>query len=377
MRFAEVPGLQDMKEKLTASVRNGKVPHASLFQGRPGAPGLPLALAFAAYLHCENRTDHDACGSCAACTLTRKFIHPDTHFAYPVGNMKTELKEKDDEKLRNEILKQWRSFLSETPYGSPNDWINYYGGEDKQPIISREDGREIIRALALKPFQSKYKVMIIWQPELMHPSAANGILKILEEPPPQTYFILVTTQAGMLLPTILSRTQIFTIPSLSESELISELNKRGFTDAAKVEKAAGLSDGDLSAAIRLMSDEQDDRQQQFQDWMRACFRFDPLKLQDLSETFHAADRMSQRNLLQYGLSVFRETLVSLSGAAELLRARGDELEFVRNFSKVMNINRIHSLTSHFNDSIYHLERNGSAKMIFMDLSIQVNRISKI
>lgn len=376
MRFAAVPGLRDMKEKLVASVRNGKVPHASLFQGSPGAPGLQLALAFASFLHCENRTDNDSCGSCVACTLTRKFIHPDTHFAYPVGNMKTELKERDGEKLRNEILKQWRSFLLETPYGNPDDWINHYGGEDKQPIISREDGREIIRALALKPFQSKYKVMIIWQPELMHASAANGILKILEEPPPKTYFILVTSQAGMLLPTILSRTQIFTIPSLTESEMISELTKRGFTDVAKVEKSAGLSDGDMSAAIRFLSQEQDDRQQQFQDWMRACFRFDPVKIQDLSEIFHDADRMSQRNLLQYGLSVFRETLINISGASDLIRARGDELEFVRNFSKVMNVDRIHTLTSRFNDSIYHLERNGSAKMIFMDLSIQINRISK-
>lgn len=376
MRFAEVPGLLDMKEKLIASVKNGKVPHASLFQGRSGALALPLALAFSSYLHCENRTDSDSCGSCAACTLNKKFIHPDTHFAYPVGNMKTELKERDDEKLRNEILKQWRTFLAESPFGSPDDWINHYGGEDKQPIISREDGREIIRALALKPFQSKYKIMIIWQPELMHPSAANGMLKILEEPPPQTYFILVTNQAGSLLPTILSRTQIFTIPVMSESELILELNKHGFTDQVKVEKAAGLSDGDLSVAIRLLSQDQDDRQQRFQDWMRACFRFDPGRIQELSEDFHDADRMAQRNLLHYGLSVLRETLVNISGASGLLRARGDELEFIKNFSKVMNVNRIQSLTDLFNDSVYHLERNGSAKMIFTDLSIQVNRISK-
>lgn len=376
MKFAEVPGLAEVKQKLIASVRDGKVPHATLFQGRSGSLGLPLALAFSTYLHCENRTETDSCGSCAACTLSKKFIHPDTHFAYPVGNMKTELKERDDEKLRNEILKQWRAFLTETPLGAPDDWINHYGGEDKQPIISREDGREIIRSLALKPFQSRNKVMIIWQPELMHPSAANGILKILEEPPPHTYFFLVTSQAGMLLPTILSRTQIVTVPLTSDKEMKLELAARGFNDTEKVERAIGLADGDLALAIKLLSQDEDDRQQRFQDWMRACFRFDPIRLQELSEEFHDADRMAQRNLMLYGLSVLRESLVNLSGANNLLRARGDELDFIRNFSKVMNVGRIHSLTNLFNGSVYQLERNGSAKMIFMDLSIQINRISK-
>ena len=376
MKFADVPGLNDVKEKLIASVRDGKVPHATLFQGRSGSLGLPLALAFSTYLHCENKSAADSCGTCAACTLNKKFIHPDTHFAYPVGNMKTELKERDDEKLRNEILKQWRSFLTELPLGTPDDWINYYGGEDKQPIISREDGREIIRALALKPFQSKSKVMIIWQPELMHSSAANSILKILEEPPPHTFFLLVTNQAGMLLPTILSRTQIITVPLTSDSEMKKELKARGFKEEDKVEKAIGLADGDLALAIKLLAQEEDDRQQRFQDWMRACFRLDPVRLQELSEEFHDADRMAQRNLILYGLAVLRESLVTLSGASGLLRARGSELDFVRNFSKVMNVERIQSLTSLFNSSVYQLERNGSAKMIFMDLSLQVNRISK-
>jgi len=376
MKFSEVPGLLDVKSRLIASVRDGKVPHASLFQGRSGALGLPLALAFSTYLHCENRTDSDSCGSCAACTLNKKFIHPDTHFAYPVGNMKTELKERDDEKLRNEILKQWRSYLLENPLGSADDWINYYGGEDKQPIISREDGREMIRSLSLKPFQSRIKVMIIWQPELMHSSAANGMLKILEEPPPHTYFILVSNQAGMLLPTILSRTQIVTIPLTSEDDLLLELKKRGYSDEAKVVRAIGLSDGDLSLAIKILSQEEDDRQQKFQDWMRVCFRLDPSRLLELSEDFHDADRMAQRNLMLYGLSIFREALIHLAGAEKLNRARGSELEFIRNFSKVMNITRIQSLSKLFNDSIYHLERNGSAKMIFMDLSLQINQVSK-
>jgi DNA polymerase-3 subunit delta' len=374
MKFSEIPGLSDLKSKLITSVKNGKVPHAALFQGRSGALSLPLALAFSTYLHCENRSDDDSCGTCGACTLNKKFIHPDTHFAYPVGNMKTEMKERDDEKVRVELLKQWRSFLTETPLGAPDDWINFYGGEDKQPIITREEGREIIRALALKPFQSKFKVMIIWQPEMMHPSASNAMLKILEEPPPHTFFMLVSSQAGLLLPTIISRTQIFTVPLTSDEDMVAELQKRGFNDREKIDRVVGLSDGDLARAIKLIAQEEDNRLEKFQTWMRACFRLDPSGIQELSEEFHDSDRMAQRNLLFYGLNILREAMIHLSGASGLNRSRGPELEFVRNFSKVMNVKRIESISVNFNDSVYQLERNGSAKMIFMDLSLRINNI---
>lgn len=374
MRFTAIPGLHDIKQKLTASVRDGKVPHAMLFHGKSGALNLPLALAFAGYLHCESRKEDDACGSCAACTLSNKHIHPDTHFAYPVGNMKTELKERDDEKLRNELLKHWRQFLTEQPFGSADDWINQYGGEDKQPIISREDGREIIRALALKPFQSKVKVMLIWQPELMHPSAANGILKILEEPPPHTFFLLVTNQIGQLLPTILSRTQIVTVPLTADEEIRAELGHRGFSDDARIGQAVAHAEGDLQQAIKLMGETDTGLSATFQEWMRFCFRFDPVALLQQSEQFHAADRLYQRNLIHHGLHILRETLLNLSGAVTLHRTTGPELEFVKKFSTVMNTARVDRAATLFNSALYELERNGSAKMIFMDLSVKVNQV---
>lgn len=377
MRFADVPGLADLKQKLMSSVKDGKVPHAILFQGRSGALGLPISLAFSNYLHCEQRGESDSCGLCPACSLNKKFIHPDTHFVFPVGNMKSELKERDDEKLKIEILKYWRSFLAESPWGDADDWTNFYGGEDKQPLINREAGKEILRVIALKPFQSKVKVIIIWQPELMHTSAANGLLKVLEEPPPYTYFLLVTNQAGLLLPTILSRTQIFNVPLISENEMKAVLEAKGYNDQEKLDGVLGMSDGDLPVAFKLLSQSAEtDFQQIFQNWMRVCFRFEPLKVQHLSEEFHDSDRLAQKNLLLYGLSVFRESLIMLSGAVNLLQARGNEREFIKNFSKVMNVPRIHSLSTLFNDAIYQLERNGSAKMIFTDLSLQINRISK-
>ena len=376
MQFNSIPGLQEIKQRLIDAVNSSKFPHASLFQGKEGALNLPLSIALATYFHCENKGEQDSCGTCASCTLSRKYIHPDTHFVFPVGNMKTDFKEKDEDKLRVELLKHWRSFIQEHPFGLPDEWISFYGGEDKQPIISREDGREILKSLMLKPFQSKVKVMIIWQPELMHAAAANGILKILEEPPPQTYFILVSNQATQLLPTIISRTQIVTIPLTQDDDILAELRKAGIQDQEKLVRATARAEGNLSAALRIASESDGPGESIFQDWMRACFRLDPARLLQLSEEFHAADRMNQRNLLNYGLSVLRETLIILSGSTSLSSVVGNELDFIKKFSTVMNVERISSVNKLMNDALYHLERNASAKMIFMDLSLQINKVTR-
>jgi DNA polymerase-3 subunit delta' len=376
MQFSSVPGLEEIKQQLIDAVKTGKFPHASLFQGKEGALNLPLSIALASYFHCEQKGTTDSCGTCASCTLSRKYIHPDTHFVFPVGNMKTDFKEKDANKLRVDLLKLWRSFIQEQPFGLPDDWISFYGGEDRQPIISREDGREILKSLMLKPFQSKVKVMIIWQPELMHDAAANGILKILEEPPPHTYFILVSNHASLLLPTIISRTQIVTIPISRDKDILAELRKAGIQDQEKLNRAVARAEGNLSAALRIVAESDEPGESIFQEWMRACFRLDPAKLLEFSENFHATDRLNQRNLLNYGLTVLRETLIVLSGASSLSNVTGNELDFIKKFSTVMNIERISILNKLMNDALYHLERNVSAKMIFMDLSVQINKVAR-
>jgi DNA polymerase-3 subunit delta' len=176
MKFADIPGLEAVKERLIRSVKDGKVAHAQLFSGRPGTLNLPLALAYTNYLHCRDRKGNDSCGVCPACSKSGKYVHPDTHFVFPVGNIKGD---KDDERFKADILKTWRAFLLEQPYGNLDDWAASYGGEDKMAIISREESREIIRALSLKSFESPFKVMIIWLPEYMHASASNVILNII------------------------------------------------------------------------------------------------------------------------------------------------------------------------------------------------------
>jgi DNA polymerase III subunit delta' len=369
MNFLSIPGLEDVKGMLIEAVKTNHAAHAQLFVGMEGAPNLPLALAYATYLHCQNRGD-DSCGTCPACSKNTKFIHPDTHFVFPLSNVKGD---KDEDRFKAEILKSWRSFLTEQPFGILDDWTNYYGGEDKLALISREESREIIKSLSLKPFESPHKVMIIWQPELMHPSAANGILKILEEPPPNTYFILVTNAADRLLPTIRSRTQIVTVPLLADAAVERYLNEKHDVDKGRAAKIAQLADGNINLAIKFLEKEEDNNAQQFTEWMRACFKKNYGSLVAIADYYHGLDKLSQRNMMSYSINMLRETMLHISGANTIHRTRGDELKFVQDFSKVMSVEKVEKSFRLINDASYHLERNGSAKMIFLDLSLKLSK----
>jgi DNA polymerase-3 subunit delta' len=370
MTFSSIPGSTYIKEKLVQSVKAGKMPHAQLFEGNQGALNLPLALAYATYIHCENRGDTEACGVCSACSKNLKYIHPDTSFVFPLGNIKGD---KDDDRFKADITKMWRKFLLEQPFGNVNDWATFYGGEDKQAIISREESREIIKTLSLKPFESRFKVMIIWQPEYMHASAANGILKILEEPPPNTFFILVTNAAERLMPTIISRTQIVQVPMLSDEDIETALKAKGQLDELRISEIVQLADGNVNLAFKLIDQEEDHNHERFSNWMRACFKKDYTKLVGLSEDFHEVDKLSQRNFLQYSLSMLREVILYLAGAKEINRSKGNELKFVQDFSKVLDVEKIDRTTKMINEASYFLDRNGSAKMIFLDLSLQLSK----
>ena len=370
MTFSSIPGLNEIKKQLAGSVQSNHIAHALLFAGKPGALNLPLALSFATYLHCQNKNGEDACRVCPACSKSLKYIHPDTHFVFPLGNIKND---KDEDRFRSEILKTWRSFLIEQPFGNIGNWISFYGGEDKQALIAREESREIVRALSLKPFESKNKVMIIWLPELMHSSAANGILKILEEPPPYTFFLLVTNSAEQLLPTILSRTQAVNVPLLADEEIDAFLEKNHSLEEEKRQEIVQLAEGDLNFAIQLIDTEEDHHQTRFIDWMRSCFKKDYPKLLGMADEFHELDKLAQRNLLHYGLGMMRESLLRISGANQISRVKGAEEKFVSDFSKITNLPKIETANQLMNEAMFHLDRNGSAKMIFMDLSLQLSK----
>lgn len=374
MNFTSIPGLQEIKSTLIDAVQSNHIAHAQLFVGKSGALNLPLALAYATYLHCQNKINAGACGTCAACNKSLKFIHPDTSFVFPLGNVKND---KDEERFKSEILKTWRSFLTDQPFGDLSDWISYYGGEDKQALISREESREIIKTLSLKPFESPNKIMIIWQPEWMHPSAANGILKILEEPPANTFFVLVTNAVERLLPTIISRTQLVQVPMLADEEVEEYLVARGFNDESRRREVIRLAEGDVNLAVKLMESEQDHYQDRFVGWMRTCHKRDFGAMVSMAEEFHELDKLGQRNFFHYSIGMMRETMLYTVGAKSISRAKGTEVDFLQNFGKVMNVERVEKANHLLSDATYHLERNGSPKMIFLDLSLQLAQVFKM
>ena len=374
MRFADIHGLDDVKQVLLNSVKNNHIAHAQLFAGVDGSAALPLALAYATYLNCENRQPDDACGVCPACLKNKKFIHPDLHFVFPVSATK-KLTGKDV--VSKNFLREWRVFLEKSPYGALADWSLAYGGEDKQVNISKEESRQIISTLSLKAFEGAFKVMVVWLPEHMHPSAANGILKILEEPPEQTVFLLVSNAPARLLSTILSRVQMVRVRRFTDQELINRLVSEHGVPEARAQQLAHLADGSLANARQLMEAVEDDSQEMFREWMRLCFQRDFTQLVAWSDQFHGMNKVSQHSLLHYGLNMMREVLVGQYGgdvAAQLGRVQGAAQTFVENFGKVMDADKIGHITSFLNDADYHLDRNGSPKIIFLDLSLKIASI---
>lgn len=370
MKFSRIPGLRDTSRLLVDAIRSDHMAHAQLFAGAEGSLSLPLALASATFIHCEQRGE-DACGVCPACVKSMKYIHPDTYFIVPL--IKTDRDVDDDQ--RNSTLKQWRSFLLESPFGVPNDWaMAVSAGEDKKNLlIPRSESRHIVKTLALRPFESRYKVMIIWQPELLHDTAANGILKILEEPPPQTYFILVSYATDQLLPTILSRTQILPVPLLDDKVIADYLATHHQVDPVAAERLALLADGSLAQAIRLSEGDDEDHFDEFVSWIEACANRDFGTLVAMAEGFHGLDKVAQRNRLSFAMNMMRETLLELYGAHDIQRAQSAHLEFVGRFAPLASLQVVQGAYDLINEGLLHMERNGSAKMIYLDLSLGIAR----
>lgn len=372
MRFSDIKGFNAVKNQLIQSARSGQVAHAQLFFGPEAAPNLAMALAYATYLNCENPGEEDACGTCPSCSKNLKYIHPDLHFVFPVSGTK---KVKSKDAISQVFLPDWRKFLTEQPFGDLATWSSYYGGEDKQVNISREESRQIIRNLSLKAFEGKYKIMLIWLPEYLHRFAANGILKILEEPPERTLFLLVSNDSEKLLTTILSRTQKVHIPRFRDEDLAEMLTESQGMNPAEALALAHVAEGNLVQALRLKENTDDNTRELFAGWMRSCFKMEFDALVRQADEFHRSSKLAQRALLRFSLHLMRECLIH-QAAPELLKADEGTQQFIANFSKVMVPERVEKISEMVGESIYHLERNGSAKMIFLDLSLSIAQTMK-
>ncbi len=374
MRFADIPGLIDIKKDLFRNVESGRVAHAQLFMGKPGSANLTLALAYATLLNCEQPENRDACGHCRSCQKSNKFIHPDTHFVFPVSPIKS-ISGKDV--VSNSFIAPWREFLTQNPYGGPIEWSTCYGGEDKQLNISKEESRNIIRSLSLKAFEGPYKVMIIWLPEYLHPAAANAILKILEEPPEKTVFLLVTNDYEQLLSTILSRTLLIRIRSFRNEEIQSYLTEHQGIEEAKAAHWAHIATGDMNEAIRLATEMEDDSHSMFREWMRNCWAGTYNSLIEMADRFNKMKKIEKKSLLQYGLNIMQSSLVQgYFDISEIAIPDGRAQQFIEKFSKVLNIDTIDLISLELNKAYYHLERNANPRILFLDTSILISGIFK-
>jgi len=374
MQFKDIPGLQDTKKTLVNAVKSGHIAHAQLFSGNEGSANLALALAYATLINCERPNEDDSCGECPSCQKNNKLIHPDLHFVYPVSNTKS-VSGKDA--VSTTFLPEWRKFVKENVYASTDIWSITFGGEGKQLNISKEESRNIIRDLSLTSFDGKYKFMVIWQPEYLHPSAANAILKILEEPPERTVFLLVTNDYRKLLSTIISRTQMFVIPGFSRQDVSNVLVQEYQVEQDKAISLAHLADGNMHKAIQLSKEVENNSHELFQNWMRLCYKFDIQSMVSEADVFSKLNKTGQKSMFQYGLNILRETIVHTHCEKMPIKLDGKEAEFVRNFSKVLTFDKINMLSEEFNNSIYHLERNANAKILFLDTSLKASNILRM
>jgi DNA polymerase-3 subunit delta' len=373
MNFAQIPGQKEIKVKLLRSVKEERVSHAQLFAGPEGCGSMALALAYARYISCENRSDIDSCGICKSCVKYEKLIHPDLHFVFPVIKGK-----KVTDPVSDNYLEEWREFVKRSPYFTLNNWMDSIEVGNAQGMIFASEASEIIKKLSLKTFESDFKIMIIWLPEKMHQATANKLLKMIEEPPEKTLFLLVSEEPDKVIPTILSRCQLVKIPSFSSSDIEKYLINRFNIATDKAADISRVSNGNITRAIELCENEDSSltNLERFKSLMRFAWKRDIISLINWSEEMALTGREAQKNFISFSLRLLRENLMlSLDQHKNgLVFLTGDEADFSGKFHLSVNQNNIYPLNEELNLVYSHIESNGNAKIIFLDLALKVTRL---
>ena len=351
-------------------VSDNRVPHALLFAGREGTGTLASAVAFASHLFCKSPAAEGACGQCPSCLKTKRLSHPDLHLVFPIIKVKGSVESSDD------LAGAFREALLQDPYMTSAKWSSEMDAGNKQPVIPVEEANGILRKLSYTSYEGSYKVMIIWQPERMNAESANRLLKILEEPPEKTIFIMVSSQADQLLATIWSRLQLVRFYPCSEEEITDALMRNFSVSREVAEQAAILADGSYAEAVAALA-ENDlavSLLTSFQAFMRLGFRIDPVKASQWIDENAATGREKQKQFLQYALQVFRDSLMFNYGERALVKLSGAEKQFLEKFAPYVTQSNYEELVAQFNNSYYAIERNANPKILFMDLLIQTERL---
>ncbi|MEY4792174.1 MAG: polymerase subunit delta [Bacteroidota bacterium] len=367
MQFQQIIGQDALKQDFIREIQSGKIAHAQLFHGPAGNGGLPLALAFAQYLFCQNPSPTDSCGTCPPCQKVSQQQHPDLHFVFPVVLTLG--------RVSDVFIEDWRKQLHSKPYFDLFEWTERIDNKMRKPIIATDESKEIIRKLNLKSYEGGYKVMIIWQPEEMNADCANKLLKILEEPPAKTIFLLVSEDASKLMVTIQSRTQLVRIPKISDEALSAYLQQKQQLSATQADSVAAFSEGSVLAAYQFLeaNENQDQQREQFIQLMRVCYKKDVLAMMDWAEALGNIGKERQKLFLQYALHMLRQSLLTNYMGDMLTKVSKEEAAFLDKFAPFISGNNIREFMDTFDDAYYHLDRNANARILFTQLCFQTMR----
>jgi DNA polymerase-3 subunit delta' len=374
MKFSQVLGNPTVKKKLMAGISEGRIAHAQLFTSRVGGGNLAMALAYVQYLFCKDRKEDDSCGVCDGCRKVSRIIHPDLHFAFPLNTNK---KIKKDP-LCNDFMDEWRAKLIENPYMSVPDWAEELGVENKAVSIPVREAEEILRKLNYRPYEADYKVMIIWSPEYLHHLAIPKLLKIIEEPPGQTVFILVSSSPDEILNTITSRTQLVKLKQILDFEMLDALIEQAEGDMHAAGEIVNICDGDYNLAKKLITDREDTMNlNTFMNWMRACYDYQVKKFMDIADEIHDYPKEKQKKFLAYSLHMMRETLIKNAGVNDLERTTPGETSFMQRFHSNLTPDQVMIITEHLEKAISLIDRNVYVKLMISDISIYISDIFSV
>lgn len=363
MYFKDILGQEKVKNELLLQVHNNRIPHTQLFKSNEGVGAYQLALSYAQYLNCENPTKTDSCGHCPSCIKMDKLIHPDVYFTFPTVK----------QLLSKDYIKEWREFVLKSPYFSLDQWLAFINAQNSQAIIYQKDSKEIIKDMSLKPLEGKYKISLIWLPEKMHTTGANRLLKLLEEPPHNTVFLLISEHPELLLTTILSRAQDVDIPKLDEQSIVDYLITNYGVDAKISKQIAHSSNGNLNKALQAIQINEDKVLflNSFINIMRYAYARKVKDIKTWSEDTAKFGREKQKQFLSYCQYMVRENFIYNFNQANLNYLNLEEEQFSRNFAPFINETNVMQIMKELDLAQQHIEQNANARIVLFDLALKL------
>ena len=373
MFFKDVVGQEALKKRLIQSVQDERISHAQLFSGPTGTGKVAMAIAYAQYISCKNRTATDSCGVCPSCHKYQKLAHPDLHFVFPIFNSKNFNKPVSDD-----FLPQWREMVLNNPYFDLGSWLDFIEAGNAQGEIYERESDSILRKLNLKSFESEFKVMIIWLAEKMNTACSNKLLKMIEEPPNKTLFVLITENEEAVISTIRSRAQPVKFPFIDNDSIRTALLEMEDIDWDLVSDAVHLANGNFIKATNFL-DPSDDEQfyfQKFQEMMRQAYKREVLQQIRWADEMAKIGRDKQKAFFAFALRLIREYFVSNMKRNSMVYLNQQEKDWGKQFAPFINERNIVAFFNEFEKGITHISWNGNPRIIFLDTALRMVRLIK-